>query len=332
MDSYSSLPNFNFSSMNFSVSGKELQVTSFTKLRYLAAVAMVKKIIKQFKPDLIHSHYATSFGLIGVLSGYHPHIVSVWGSDVFQFPIKSVFHKFILKYIFSKADKICSTSKVMSVEINKYSNKEILITPFGVDTNIFKPMNVGSIFNKDEFVIGTIKNLKPIYGIDKLIMVFGIIKQKWPELPIKLLIVGNGPQETFLKGLVKKLKLYNHVIFTGNIENTEVYKYYNMMDIVVFLSVSESYGVAALEASSCGKPVVVSDAYGFNETVVNEKTGIVVDPNNLEKVAEIIKNLLEDRKLRKIMGSFGIEWVNENFDEKKLNQKFIDLYQSTLQH
>ncbi len=60
-----------------------------SKLSYLKAIKVIRLIINDFKPDILHSHYASSYGLLGALVRFHPFIISVWGSDVFSFPKRS---------------------------------------------------------------------------------------------------------------------------------------------------------------------------------------------------------------------------------------------------
>ena len=95
-----------------------------SKLSYLKVLPELKKVIRDFKPDILHAHFATSYGLLGALSGFHPFILSVWGSDVFDFPKKSFLHKSILEYNLKKADRILSTSHVMAEETKIYTDKE----------------------------------------------------------------------------------------------------------------------------------------------------------------------------------------------------------------
>jgi len=171
---YSDCNNIKLYGLNVS---RELQSTAeddFSKLIYLKAINKVKKIIREFKPDIVHAHYASSYGLVGALSGFHPYIISMWGSDIFNFPNYSFIHKTILKYNLSKADKLLSTSRIMGSEAKKYTQKNIIVTPFGIDVNKFKPKIVKSIFNDDEIIIGTIKTFKKNYGIENLIRAFKI--------------------------------------------------------------------------------------------------------------------------------------------------------------
>lgn len=290
---------------------------AFSKLKYLRALPSVKQIIKDFEPDVIHAHYATSYGLLGALSGFHPFVLSVWGSDVFSFPLKSPFHKILLKYNLKKADKILSTSHVMAKETKRYTSKEIEVTPFGIDMRQFRPMEVESLFDKEDIVIGTIKTLEEKYGVEYLIKAFKIVDDRHPKLPLKLLIVGGGSLEDSLKSLTKELKLEGKTIFTGKVPFEDVPKYHNMLSVSVSVSHSESFGVAIIEASSCAKPVVVSNVGGLPEVVEDGVSGFVVPPRDPEKTAEAIEKLILDEDLRQGIGQNGRKRVERlyNWDD-----------------
>src|SRR6056297_965611 len=83
------------------------------KVRYLLSVGLLKQTIQLFQPDILHAHRASSYGLLGVLSGFKPLITSVWGEDVFDFPRRSFFHAYFLKWVLSHSTQILSTSEVM---------------------------------------------------------------------------------------------------------------------------------------------------------------------------------------------------------------------------
>ncbi|CAA7599623.1 Glycosyltransferase subfamily 4-like, N-terminal domain protein [Acididesulfobacillus acetoxydans] len=101
----------------------------------------IKKEIARIRPDLVHAHYATSFGLLGALAGRHPLLISAWGSDVFSFPRKSILHRKLLEWTLKRADVLCSTSRVMAREMQRYvgEEREIEVIPFGVDVEYFTP-------------------------------------------------------------------------------------------------------------------------------------------------------------------------------------------------
>lgn len=298
------------------------------KIGYLRYVSNLKNVIKDFKPDILHAHYASGNGLLGALSGFHPYIISVWGSDVYEFPQKSFFHKSVLRYNLSKADKILSTSHVMAKETSKYTGKEIEVIPFGIDLNVFKPMprKTQKYFQQDDIVIGTIKTLEKKYGVEYLIRAFSIVRKRHSELPLKLLIVGDGTLRGQLEKLVKELNMDEDVVFTGRIPWQDVPIYDNMLDIYVALSESESFGVAIIEASACEKPVVVSDAGGLPEVVDDHVTGLIVPKKDSIAAAEAIEKLVLDINLRCKMGKDGRMRVEKLYDWKYNLKEMINAY------
>ncbi len=306
--------------------------TKISKLIYLKAVPALKKMIAEFKPDLVHAHYASSYGLIGALSEFHPYVLSVWGGDIFDFPNKSFLHRELIKFNLRKADKILSTSHVMAKETAKYTRQAIEVTPFGIDLNRFRPMQVESIFGENNIVIGTIKWLDQLYGIEFLLKAFKILETKYPHLPLRLLIVGSGPLEKSLKDLAKTLGIESKTIFTGRVNVDEVPKYHNMLTVFVSLSVgdSDSFGVVNIEASACEKPAVVANVGGLPEVVADGVTGFVVPPKNPEKAAAAIERLILDKELRVKMGRAGRERVAKLYNWEENVEQMIGIYEGLL--
>lgn len=296
----------------------------------IKAAPRLKKIISDFKPDIIHAHYASSYGLLGALTGFHPFIVSVWGSDIFDFPNRSLLNKLILKYNLRKADMIMSTSHNMAIETAKYTAKKIQVTPFGIELDVFKPRNVERPFDKDDIVIGTIKVLDRIYGVQYLVESFSILVERYPQMPLKLFIVGSGPMENELREMCTVSGLQTRVRFTGWVDYVNIPLYHNMLDIFVALSESESFGVAVLEASASGNPVVVSNVGGLAEVVENGSTGLIVPAKNAKAAANAIEKLITDKELAQKLGSNGRNRVEKLFDWRVNLEHIIHLYYSLL--
>lgn len=288
----------------------------FKKFIYVKALPRLKKIIKKHRPDILHAHYASSYGTLGALSGMHPFILSMWGSDVYLFPRKNKLFKSIIKYNLKKADLVLSTSKMMALETSKYTDKKIEITPFGVDTNLFSPSeNINN--DNDQIVIGTIKKLDYIYGIDLLIKAFAKLLNINSNLKMKLVIAGVGNEMDNLKKLAKAESVSDFVEFPGRISQKKVAEYLNVFDVYVALSRSESFGVAIVESMSCGTPVVVSDAGGLPEVVEDNVSGFVVPTENIDKAVDAIQKLIDDKSLREKFSKNGRVKVEENYDWEK---------------
>lgn len=286
---------------------------------YLLNLIELKKLLQTIKPDILHAHYATGYGTLAVLTGFHPFILSVWGSDIFVFPNKSFLHLWLLKHNLSVPDCVCSTSQAMAEAMYKILpvTEKTQITPFGIDVRNFVPQQKNKIDGK--LVIGTIKRLHSLYGVDVLIKAFSILLNSLPlsqreQNATTLMIVGGGPDQQILQDLAKCCGVADAVNFVGEVPHSSVSEYLGKMDIFCALSRSESFGVAVLEASSCGVPVVVSNVGGLPEVVVDGVTGFIVPPDDPVSAADKIHSLIADAQLRESMGRKGREFVIDNYD------------------
>lgn len=293
------------------------------KLKYISTGKDIKKIIKKIEPDVINVHFATSYGIACALSGVKKYILSVWGYDVYDFPNKSIFHKMILKYSLNRASLILSTSKAMKIQTKKFTNKEILITPFGVDTDIFKPNQTKVDIDNNKFTVGIVKLLSPIYGIDVLINAFKLFVNNNKDIECELRIAGIGPEEKRLKEIAKELDVSDKIVWLGYIEQSKVVDEINGFDVVVIPSFSESFGVSAVEAQACEVPVIVSNVGGLTESTNPGESSIVVEPGNPLEIEKALSILLKDKELRHKMGKNGRKYVVENFQLKN-NFKSIE--------
>jgi glycosyltransferase involved in cell wall biosynthesis len=325
-DFYSELKSFTLYTVDIT---SESERTSLLKLRYLRVVKILKTKIKDFNPDIVHAHYASSYGLLGTLTRFHPYIISMWGTDIYEFPGISIIHRSILRYNLSSADIILSTSKVMAAEAKKYTRRQILVTPFGVDLNIFRKLDVEK--QKNEFIVGTVKSLSANYGIDILIRSFNLVCLKNPDLNLKLQIIGSGPEKMNLQSLASQLGIEDNVYFLGRIENKLLPQYYNRFSVFVSLSELESFGVVAVEAMACECPVIVSDADGFTEVVEDGITGYIITGRELEATALAIQKFIDDRSLGVRMGRNGRKRVEELYDWTKNVSQMIGIYNSVIQ-
>ncbi len=298
--------------------------STLTKLAYLKYVSILKKIIKHFQPDILHAHYATSYGFVGALSGFHPYVISSWGSDVMKFPNKNFVAKSILKYNFRSADALCATSYVVKDYISKISVKPVAVIPFGIDSDVFKPYKRVSPFGEGCFVIGCIKSLENIYKIDVLIRAFSVLEKKHPGA--RLMIIGHGSQAEKLQQLVKELGLEEKVLFTGRVPFSEVANYYNMLDVLVNISEYESFGVSVIEAMACGKPVVVSNVGGLMEIVEDDTLGLKVNVDAVDETAEAIERLMTDPELYASISENARKHVSEKYNWENNLSDMIRLY------
>lgn len=298
---------------------------------YFLNMPYLRKELNKIKPDLIHSFYALGHGFLGRMTGYKPHIISVLGSDIYDDISNPIFRRITIKNL-EKASLICSTSKVMANKINEYVDRPIQITPFGIDTKLFSVRNRTENKEAGGFTIGTVKWLEDKYGVDTLISSFAKFRKKYPQENIKLVIVGEGSKKNELESLAHRLGVDQDCTFIGRVFHHEVNIWLKQFDVYVALSRldSESFGVAVLEASSMKIPVLVSDAGGLPEVVVDSETGIIIPKENISKAAEVLEMLYLNKELRKELGKAGRERVLNNYNWDESVNKMIQVYREVL--
>lgn len=278
----------------------------------------IAKQIKELNLDIVHTQTEFSIGAFGKIISrkynipfihtYH----TMWEDYVHYIsPIKGRnIHLKRLARSFSrafvrKAECVITpsnkTAKYLKYKCN-VKNKPIYIVPTGIDIVPFK---------KDNFTEKSRNELKESLGIkpnEKVILFLGrvaseksidVIMDSMPSIfkehpEYKFLIVGDGPSKKDLEEQAKKLNIQNNVIFTGKVPWNEVPKYYNLGDVFVNASITETQGLTFIEAMAAGVPIVAKYAPNLSEFIYTNKNGILVKKNSDFKNA-IIKVLSNDK-------------------------------------
>lgn len=309
---------------------------SGTKAYFLAAYEL-KKLFKMIKPDIVNTHYASGYGTLARLSKIKPLVLSVWGSDVYDFPYQSKIKYKLVKKNLLYADQIASTSNCMAEQVLKLLDnyeKEIAITPFGVDIDEFKPKGSSEIGK--QIIIGNIKTLEDKYGIDDLINAINLLRIKlldkdlndiWDK--ILVYIYGDGSKKEELENLIYELNLTGKVHLLGKIPHSEVPIALEKFDIFCATSKldSESFGVAVVEAMAKALPVVVTDVDGFKEVVVDGYNGIIVKKQNIEEIANALEKLVLDEELRRKLGENGRKRVIKHYNWQENVNTMENIYE-----
>jgi glycosyltransferase involved in cell wall biosynthesis len=285
------------------------------KLLYAKSIPTVRSLLRSYRPDLSHAHYASSYGVVAMLAGLPRRILSVWGADVFNTPYRSFAHRFVISRAMRTAHLVLSTSVTMREHCRSICDREIEVVPFGIDLARFvSRREAGS--DPRQLTIGTVKSLEDKYGIDVLLGAFQILLRTLPDARLRLLIVGGGSRRAMLQELAQQLGIAAQVEFTGPVEYARVPEMHDALDIAVFPSIedSESFGVAVVEAQACARPVIVSRVGGLPEVVREDETGLVVPPGNPEALAEALRKLIGDRERARAMGRAGRRHVELHYD------------------
>ena len=280
----------------------------------------IAKQIKEIGLDVVHTQSEFSVGMFGKIISrkfnipfihtYH----TMWEDYMhYILPIKggrNIYPKrfartFSRKFV-RKAECIITPSNKTEKYLKyrcKIKNKPIYVVPTGIDT---KP------FSRDNFTDEDRKSLKHSLGIkddEKVILFLGRVGEEksidvlmdnmptiFKAMPnTKFLIVGDGPSREGLEEQAKKLGISEHVIFTGKVPWQDVPKYYNIGDVFVNASQTETQGLTFIEAMAAGLPVVARFAPNLTEYIYNNKNGILVKKNS--DFAKTIISILNNEKL-----------------------------------
>mgnify|MGYP001627892974 CR=1 FL=1 len=297
---------------------------------YILNIPYLRSKLKELAPDLVHSMYAFGHSFLARMAAYKPHIVSVFGSDIYDDTEKNFIYKRIVKDNILKADVVCSTSNVMGQRIKEVIEREINIniTPFGVDIQRFDKIE-GCKKDKSEFVIGTVKKLEDKYGVDVLIKSFALFVDKYPKLNTRLIIVGEGSKKQELVLLAKELEVLDKCEFIGFVKYNEVPIWLQKMHVFMELSrlISESFGVSVIEAMACKLPVIVSNVGGLKEVVDDKKTGIIIPNENYKVASEKIEYLFKNSNIAAELGENARTKVLSEYSWKSSLDIMIDIYQ-----
>lgn len=323
----------------------------------IKAVQKIREIIKKHKIDIIYARNPGS-ALIAIIAAYRysvPVVCEVNGlpdSGKYYRSKNSVagFLSYIIsplqislsqKYAIKKSEHIVVvTEKLKEGLVDTYgvNPSRITIIPNGTNTDLFKPSDV--ILAKKELGL----DLKSDYicfvgcsfywhGVDNLIRSAPNILLKYPNT--KLLVVGEGPMKEQLIKLVRQKRLEDHVIFINTVpyESVPVYINASMICVAPFTSHRNvRSGVSPLkiyEYGACGKPVIASSIPGL-EFIETERIGILVEPDNTQKLAKAILELLGNKKAREEMGRRARQYVLQGHSWKDTALNVMNVCLQTL--
>lgn len=314
-----------------------LHVITKRKILCLRDIFLIISEIKRINPDVVHIHgtyppYSTIAFFLKMLTDYRL-ITTVHGS--LSNELKSNFlnrirpetylHLLLEKSALKNSNIIIAVSEAIKTDVEKTidDRKKTLVIPNGIDFNYFQEISFNNKFhNPSIFFVGRLVKIK---GCDLLIKAVQLIKMRIPN--IKVYIAGDGAQRKKLERLVQKLEIERNVIFLGYVSGNKKISMFKSVDVCVFPSRYESFGIVVLEAMACGKAIVASKVGGIPSLVKDGENGILFEPENIEELSRSIIRLLENEKLRERMGSISKE-IAKKYSWECMADRTYKLYEN----
>ncbi len=279
------------------------------KLRAAFAHGDMARATQEFRPDFVHMHWLNA-SMLSVMQARHWRrlIISVWGTDVIWDVSEHEpwLRRTLRRRIAAQAEIITATSEFLAGRTQAIVGLSArpTVVPFGIDTEAFSPGAKRAAGG--EIVIGYLKHYMPRYGPE--IAVRSMLRVRAAIPGARLEMYGAGDQAG-LERLVGELGLGDAVRVHGPVAHAEVAGVMRGFDIYCMPSLSESFGVSALEASACGVSVVASDVGGVPEVVVDGQTGVLVRSGDVNGLADALIRLAGDATAREQMGAAGRAFV-----------------------
>ncbi|MFO0885834.1 MAG: glycosyltransferase family 4 protein [Pirellulales bacterium] len=304
----------------------------------------LKRVLKEFRPDVVHTHSAKA-GILGRMAGWSlriPAVVHTVHGAPFH-PYQSfAARKFFAACEWYGARKchamICVADAMTDLMVSAG------VAPKSKFTTIFSGMEVEPFVQAnqtrqatraelgiadDEIVVGKIARLFHLKGHRDVILAAKEVVAKHPKT--KFLFVGDGILRGELEAEIAKHGLQGNFVFTGLVPPQQIPRYLGAMDLLVHASLREGLARALPQALIAGKPVVSYDVDGAREVCITGETGYLLPPQDISGLAEAIGNLVVDKELRDRLGQEGQKRFRQQFDHHFMTQRIRSLYEGLLQ-
>ncbi len=270
------------------------------------------KVLKEERPDIIHLN-SSKIGLIGAFAAFLYNLGS-------KHPAKIIFtaHGWIFKEDLSRLARLATIflarlsakfqDRIICVSQDDFNQalkhkiappRKLYVVHNAVSEIKFLPRNkareeiskvIGLEIKPDTSAFVNLGRLYSTKGLNYLVGAMDIIKDKFPNKDIVLVIFGDGPEKENLKSQISNLKLEDSIFLTGDI--SDVSKYLKAFDALALSSTKEGLPYSILEAGLAGVPVVATNVGGIGEIIENEKNGLLVPPKNSEALAQAVLDLI----------------------------------------
>ena len=311
---------------------------SFYPLLILIQLLKLKKILKNYKPDIVHLNPSLTYAAIlrdfiflkTIKRCNIPVIFFIHGwHEAISNNFKKIFFKNFFKRKFELADAIV-------VLANKFKNK---LVDLGVNaTKIYvsytmvesEKYSIDNKFFSNPYLVLFCSNIKKEKGIFELLDAIPLVIKKYSDT--KFIFIGGGKDLIKLKKKSKLLQIEKNVIFTGYISTEEKINIFKKSHIFAFPSFhGEGFPTVIIEAMAAGLPIITTPVAGLADAIDDNKEGLIlsIKPSGFEIAKKIIQ-LLENQNLMEKMSKNNIMEAKEKYDHKKISNSIIKLYENLL--
>lgn len=292
----------------------------------IQASAKIAEIVRQYKIDIMHSHYAIPHAVVSYLakkmSGIR-NLVTTHGSDAHTLG-KDPSYNETLQLALHDMNGVTSVSNFLAretEEVFNLKNNSVKTVYDFINTSEFYPMS-----EERELSIMHASNFRSVKQVPFMIEIFSELANDYPSW--KLDLVGNGPDWSVCHRIAREFKIKNRVNFLGT--RKDIPKLLSKASILASTSKIESFGLTIAEAMATETAVWASNVGGIPEVCEHEKTGLLFDPTSKSDAVEKLAKLMSSEQLRQTLGRKGRQVVKEKFSTEKIIAEYEDIYETIL--
>jgi glycosyltransferase involved in cell wall biosynthesis len=290
------------------------------------------RVIATLAPDVVHAHdpHGVAMAALGLSlnsRGPTPPLVAARRVD---FHMKqNAFSRWKYRQV---ARFICASNAIREIVLaDGIPEDRVAIVHEGVDIDHVRaspPLNVHAELwlPAGAPIVGNVAALVPHKGQRHLVEAAALVIQRAPD--VRFVIVGEGELRPVLERQIRVLGLDKHVFLTGF--RPDVLSLLRSFDLFVMSSVTEGLGTSVLDAMASGLAVVVTEAGGLPELVLDHETGRIVPPRDHRAMADAILELIRDPAARARMGAAGLARVQERFTARRMVEKTLEIYDGVI--
>ena len=290
--------------------------------RSVADVALAERL------DVLHAHYAAPHAVVAclareLLDGRHRLTVvsTLHGTDVTASAGDAAARGTIGRAI-AASDGVTAVSRALAeAAVAVFGVAPPHVIPNFVDPDQFQPRAASSSAERPERTIVHVSTLRPVKRAPDCVDVLAHVVAR---MPCRLIVVGDGPDAAAVRDRAAERGVAGCVELAG--EQLRVADFLARADVLLMPSASESFGVAALEAMSCGVPVVASRAGGVPEVVEDGVCGRLLPVGDVDGMATAVLGILADRRRARAMGEAGRRIAIERFDVTRIVPRYASFY------
>ncbi len=302
----------------------------------LSLAVKIREVADQYNLDLLHVHYAIPHAASAFLAKemLKPRklrtLTTLHGTDITLVGMMPSFYE-ITRFSISVSDGITAVSHFLRNEtVREFKiEKPIDVIHNFVDSEEFRPGPNPEIRRRlaprGERLVMHVSNFRKVKNLPGVLRVFREVRN---EVPSRLVLVGDGPEIETTERLAVELGIERDVVFLG--DQQFIADILPAADVFLLPSEHESFGLAALEAMSCGVPVVGSRVGGLHEVIVDQETGYLCDPHDVSCMARLVVSLLANEPFRRSMGEKARERAVREFNRERVVGEYLRTYHRVL--